>query len=144
MKTPVRWRALPRRPPCQYSCPIDLHNLTPPWCQMTPSAVTKWICTCQTSKGSDHVTTTWCYMMSHCDTITPWCHGCHAVKSWMSRRDVKVWCQIAQYVMTKWICTCKQSRNTKKIMFLTWRHWPLTYDLDLWTYPRYCQDESLC
>ena len=28
MKTPERWRALPRRHPCQYSCPIDLLTQT--------------------------------------------------------------------------------------------------------------------
>ncbi len=34
-------------------------------------------------------------------------------------------------------------QKVRKSRFSTWRPWPLTYDLDLWTHLRYCQGQSL-
>ncbi len=45
---------------------------------------------------------------------------------------------VSSYVMTKWICTGQQIKNSKITFF---NMATLTYDLDLQSYSRYCQGQ---
>ncbi len=57
-----------------------------------------------------------------------------------------------QFIMVTRISSWKQLemktsehwRPSRKSRFSTWRPWPLTYDLDLRTHPRYYQGQCIC
>ena len=110
MKTPERWRALPRRPSCQYSCPIDL--LT-----QTFHTLQQLIMTDRQKLSS----LLWRYVMtSRCDV--------------MWRHDVRLWRHMMPYNMTKWNCepsqpTWKSENNVFQPSDLD--IWPMTLTFEL-------------
>ncbi len=113
MKTPERWRPLPRR--------------------ALFASILAW----KTFEHSLH-NLVWCYMIS-CDVI--WHHDMtswrHKVTSW--RHSVTSFDVICYDKVNLHGPTHKKLQNTH---FWTWRPWPLTYDPDLRTHSRYHQGRS--
>ncbi len=127
MKTPERWRALPRRPACQYSCPIDL--LTQTFHTLHQLIMTDRQRPFNYPNENDHLNQFFPDVKAPNDTMTSRCDV-------MWRHDVTVWLHMTSlppimtwhynYVMTDWIYTGHHFRNFKNNVF---HHG----DLNLWS-----------
>ena len=133
MKTPERWRALPRRCPCQYS--VLPHRPSNTDILHIATVNYDWQRPFNYPTENDDLKVL--YIIHHGVILTAWHH--------VTLRDVMTSrCDVTWHLMSwQWVYMGHPIRSVENSRFPTWRPWPLTYDLDLQTLPRYYQGTSL-